>query len=837
MFYTNIQRYGRRLLVRGYDNNGQQYFDRIKYRPKMYVPVKNESEANCRIKTIDGRPTKQIIFDDCKEAADYIKQYQDVHGYEVHGFEKFQYAYAAEQPWTLNAQLIRMLNFDIEVGYDDETGYSHPNEAKNPIYTIAVRTSPTDVEKHVFGWKELDQDLCKEEFVYHRASNEAEMLKDFISYWVDRMPDIVTGWNTEFFDIPYLINRISRLLGADAAKELSPWGQIREKTVKNKFNTKGESTFVIVGVSHLDYLALFKKFGKLKYGDQESYKLDHIAEVILGRKKVDYSEEGTLEDLYQNNFEKFVDYNVVDIDLIDDFEETTGFIKVATVTAYKASVNFEDTLGTIALWDAYIAKELKKLRKTPPPRKVDNLKTQFPGGYVKEVENKFLDWVVSFDLNSLYPNVIVQYNMSPETLNETHSEEFSMFKDLTLPKNPSKDVTRCPSGICFNTNEIGIFPHIIKSLYDERVQRKEAMLAAEEAEQNSADAKEKAVYKTQANSHAIYQQAVKLLLNSLYGAMGNVYFRYFDLRIAGSVTVTGQYVIKSAEDAVNTFLNSILENRKDRIVAIDTDSIYVDCSDVMKKLNPSDDTAVDVLNDFSKNCLEPILEKRFTKLAKESNAFEPRMIMKREVIADVGLWKAAKNYILNVLDSEGVRYKEPKLKIMGLAAIKSSTPKFVRAAYEKIFKLIMNKDEDKAQQFVQNFREEFFKSKYSDIAEPSSVNNLEKYSAPSDKICQSGTPKHVRGSLVYNYYLKKFKIQHKYPQIISGDKIKLLTLHKQNPFNTHVICYSDVLPPEFDIERYINKEEMFRKTFMNLVEDLLEIAGFTGSNTLDSFFS
>lgn len=837
MFYTNVQKYGRKILVRGYDDNGEQFFDRVKYRPKLYVPVKTEDEANCKIRTIDNRPTKQVLFEDCKEATDYIKQYSDVHGYEIHGNDKFHYAYAAEQPWTVNKQLIRILNFDIEVGYDEEHGFSSADEAANPIYTIAVKTSPTDVQRHVFGWKPLDQDLCKEEFVYHQSANESEMLKDFIAYWIDRKPDIITGWNTEFFDVPYLINRISRLHGSKMANELSPWNIIREKRVKSKFNSKGEGAFVILGIAHLDYLALFKKFGLLKYGQQESYKLDWIAEVILGRKKVDYSEVGSLEELYQTNYPKFLDYNIVDIDLIDDFEKATGFIKVATSLAYKASCNFEDTLATIGIWDAFLSKELRKLKKVPPPRKVENTKIKFPGGFVKEVENRSLDWTVSFDLNSLYPNIIIQYNMSPEKLNQQYSEQYKLCDDLKLNPFPNKNVTRCPSGVCFDTDEIGLFPYIIKKLYDERVACKQQMLKAEDDAEKAKTETEKEKFKTIASSNAIDQLATKTLLNSLYGAMGNAYFRYFDIRIAASVTITGQFVIRSAEDAINTFLNKILDSKKDRVVAIDTDSCYIDVADVMKKLAPKHGTEVDTLDDFCKNCLEQVLQKRFDAIAKESNAFEPRMVMKREVIADAAVWKAAKNYLMNVLDSEGVRFKEPKLKIMGLAAIKSSTPKFVRDAFEKVFKLILAKEQDGALDFANRFRDEFFNADPEVIAEPTSVNNIEKYKAPGEKICEKGTPKHVRGSLVYNYYLKQYKLTNKYPFIISGDKIKTLTLKYPNPFNTHVIAYCDELPTEFKLDQYIDREAMFQKTFMKLTSDIFEIVGFSGSQTLDDFFS
>jgi len=342
-----------------------------------------------------------------------------------------------------------------------------------------------------------------------------------------------------------------------------------------------------------------------------------------------------------------------------------------------------------------------------------------------------------------------------------------------------------------------------------------------------------------AKNHNI-QLARKIALNSAYGAIGNQYFRYFDVRHAEGITMAGQLTIRWIERDVNEFLNKLLKTKSvTYVVASDTDSIYIRLGAVVDKIfKDKSDTRkiVRIMDKFCNETIQPQIDKSFDKLAEYVNAFEQKMIMKREVIANKGIWTAKKRYILNVYNDEGVELKQPKLKIMGIEAVKSSTPAPCRVKIKEALNVIMTKDENALIQFIEDFRKEFKQLPPHEIAFPRSCNNLKKY-ASSTTIYQKSTPMHVRGSLLYNNLLKKNKLK-KYETVQEGDKIKFVQLKEPNSLRENVISFISVLPKEFDLHKYIDYDSQFDKSFLEPLRFIVNAIdwSFERQSTLDDFF-
>ena len=662
------------------------------------------------------------------------------------------------------------------------------------------------------------------------------MLNDFIHYWMNNTPEIVTGWNNQLYDMPYIARRLERILGEKLMKRLSPWGLVTE--VEVYIMGRKQISYDIGGITQLDYLDLYKKF---TYTNQESYRLDHIANVELGQKKLDHSEFDTFKDFYSKGWQKFVEYNIIDVELVDRLEDKMKLIELALTMAYDAKVNYSDVFYQVRMWDTIIYNYLKNRNIVIPPKERSDKDAKYAGAYVKEPIPGKYDWVVSFDLNSLYPHLIMQYNISPETLLEERHPSATVDKilnqDVTFEM--YKDYAVCANGAMYRKDVRGFLPELMDKMYDERVIFKKRMLKAKQEYEKTPTI---ALQKEIARCNNV-QMAKKIALNSAYGAIGNQYFRYYKLANAEAITLSGQVSIRWIENCMNDYLNKLLSTEsEDYVIASDTDSIYLNLGPLVDKFlaNKSGDktAVVELLDKICQEKLEPFIESSYKNLASYVNAYDQKMQMKRENIADRGIWTAKKRYILNVHNSEGVAYTEPKLKIMGIEAVKSSTPAPCRQMIKDGLKLMMNATEDDVINFIDKCREEFKALPPEQIAFPRTASNVQKYHSHAD-IYVKGTPIHCRGALLFNHYIKENKLTKKYSLIGNGEKVKFLYLKKPNIIQENVISFIQDFPTELGLDKYIDYDLQFEKSFVEPLKAILDAIGWSVEKTvnLELFFS
>ena len=813
-FYTNVQQSGNSILVRGYEH-GQAFQTREKFNPTLFLPSAKKEEW----KTLEGRNVRPVKQGTIKDAKKFIEDHKEIEDFKIYGQERFlnQFIYENYRKDVLyDMSKIRIFNIDIETGA--ENGFPDLESADQEILLISVKDSEMS-KITVFGARPFTNK--DPEVQYLEFSTEEGLLKAFLHWWSTNYPDVVTGWNVQLFDIPYIYKRIERLFGEKEARLLSPWKTVmrREIYIKGRKNI----AYDISGVSCLDYLELYKKF---TYKNQESYRLDYIALVELGQQKLDHSEFDTFKEFYTKDWEKFVLYNIHDVRLVQRLDDKMKLLELAIGMAYDAKVNFEDVYSQVRMWDNIIYVYLAEKKIAIPPKK-SSIKENFVGGYVKPPTPGLYDWVVSFDLNSLYPHLIMQYNMSPETLLPHKHPSANMDNILYRKINTEELCGQClaANGTYYDTTKHGFLPEIMDKIYSERKVYKKKMLEAKKIYER----KPSIELKKEISRYDNIQMARKIQLNSAYGAIGNEHFRYFRKDIAEAITTSGQVSIQWVSNDINRYLNNLLNTEgEDYVIACDTDSMYLNLGPLVERVfkgrETSDEKIVDFIDKICEMELAEFIESSFQKLADYVNAYEQKMEMKRENIARRGFWTRKKRYVLSVWDSEGTRYETPKMKVCGMESQRSSTPGYFRDKLLQVYDMIINQDNETVLNFIAEVKQDVKKQNLVDISFPRGCNNLEKYSSRG-KIYEKGTPIQVRAALLYNHYLRQYKLDYKYPLIQEGEKIKFIYLREPNPIGEDVIGFFGDIPKELGLDEFVDYKLQFEKSFFEPVKTVLECVG------------
>jgi len=839
-YYTNIAVQGNNILYRGV-KNGRRVKEKIQYSPTLFLLSNKKTEY----KTLFNEPVEAMKFESVREARDFVKKYEDVSNFKIYGMDRYEYAFIAENhqgliDWDIKELSIAII--DIEVG--SENGFPDPYKANEPITAIAIRDLNGGMKVYGCGDYKVQGDET-----YIKCADEYTLCKRFMEDWQHNCPDVLTGWNTDGFDIPYIINRFNKIIGEDETRKLSPWNNIYERKVV--FKGQEKILYKITGVAQLDYIELYKWYapgGK----SQESYKLDNIASVELGENKLSYDEYDNLHQLYRLNYQKFIEYNIKDVELIVKLEDKLKLVELALTLAYDTKCNYEDVFAQTRMWDSMIYSYLLEKNIIVPPKEIKRKDGMFEGAYVKDPQVGMHDWVASFDLNSLYPHLMMQYNISPETLIEPEdytpelrqiiSQGVSVDALLMSQVDTSRltNVTLTPNGQFFRTDIKGFLPKMLEEMYDDRKKFKKMMLKAQQDYENESDPEKKYQIEKLIARYNNLQLAKKVSLNSAYGAMGSQYFRFYDLRQALAVTTAGQLSIRWIENKLNAYLNKLLKTDEDYVIASDTDSIYLKLGPLVQNVFKDGKDVGKIITFMDTVCeqkIQPYIDQSYSELADYVHAFAQKMQMKREALANKGFWTAKKRYVLNVYNNEGVQYNEPHMKIMGLEVVKSSTPYAVREKMREMIRLIINTDEETVQNFVAEFRDEFKKLPVEEVSFPRGINGLKEY-ADSTTLYKKGTPIHVRGAIMYNHLLKQMNLEKSYPKIQEGEKLKFTYLKTPNPTKEDVISFPVRFPKEFNLEGYIDYETQFEKTFIEPMKYIMECLKWSieKRNTLDSFF-
>lgn len=844
-FYTNVQTIGNKICFRGI-RGGRKIRQKIDFRPTLYVPSKNPSEY----KNLHGEFVETIKPGSIWETRDFIKQYRDVSGFTVYGNQSFEYAfigenYPGEIDWDIS--LLNIAIIDIEVG--SENGFPEPSQASEEITAITLKTMG---KYYVFGCGAYVSSSADVEYI--KCMDELDLIKRFLDVWTLDYPDVISGWNIKFFDFPYLVNRINKLYGEKESKRLSPWGSLSVREGYVSYSNRPQISCDIDGIAQLDYLELYRKFSP-KGASQESYKLDAIAHAEVGERKLSYEEYGNLHKLYQMNYQKFIDYNIQDCRIVEKLDEKLKLFELALTLAYDSKTNFEDVTSQVRMWDAIAYNHLLAKKIVVPPKTENSKDVAYEGAYVKNPIVGMHRWVVSLDLNSLYPHLIMQYNLSPDCIVEPADYDSDMRgfiankitvdsfleKEVDTSVLKKLNVTFAPNKQFFRVAEQGFLAEIMESMYDGRALYKNKATQAKKELESEKNPNARIEIEKRIARYNNLQLAKKVSLNSAYGAMGSKYFRFFDIRIAEAVTLAGQLSIRWIEKALNEYMNRICKTEnKDYVIASDTDSIYLSFENLVGSVFKDTSNTTKIIDFMDKVCnerIQPFIDKSYEDLRDYMNGYAQKMKMKRESLADKAIWTAKKRYILNVYDDEGVRYAKPKLKIVGLEAIKSSTPSACRDKIRDALNVIMEKDEKALLDFIDKFRGEFYTLSPEEIAFPRGVNGIAYYTDTAT-IYTKGTPIHVKGSLIYNHAIKHRNLDKKYQEIHEGEKIKFIYLRQPNVFHSSVIAFPQMAPKEFDLPSYIDYATQFEKSFLEPLKIVLDSIGwqYERKSSLEEFF-
>ena len=844
-FYTHIARKGNNLLVRGIEN-GKRIQKKVEYSPSLFIRSMNENEISSH--NLEGEGLSSISFSNASEMYDWKKQYKDMDDFKIYGDVDTIWQYVAErypEDIEFDPSLIKKANFDIEVHSPDE--FPDADEAKHPVSAITI------IRDGIFNVFALDSEQFggqggewinkenRKDIKYQHFMHEHQLLEAFISFWASDYCDVITGWHIDGFDINYIVNRTRKLLGKVWVNKLSPWGIVKSRKFHD--NWGGEKiTWTLEGISVLDYMHLYQSY---TYSKQESYKLDYIAYAELGEKKLSYDDMKGLHELYVKDFQKYIDYNIQDVNLVERLDEKMKLFDLVFTIAFLAKINFEDTSSPVRTWDALIYHFLGQDNIQVPPKSFNSKTEKIPGGYVKKPIIGRHGWTVSFDLASLYPSLARQYNLGtethvprwelPEAVKEiipqvTEARLLNEEVDLSVLK--EYDLSMSANVEFWRKDKKSFFSELFESLYTKRKVWKKEMLSWK-SKKEAGEACDNEISKF--NN---MQMAAKILMNAGYGAMTNQYFRYYKDEMAQAITLSGQLTIKWAEQSFNNYLQALFKDDKDRIVAGDTDSNYILMQDLVDQVFPDGADIDKIINFLDKVCEEklyPMITKRYTDLYEYMNAYQNLMIMEREAIAESAVWVGKKHYFMKVWNNEGVAYKGGKMKITGMEAVKSSTPEIGRNKLKIAYQHILDNEQAGLIKMVADFEADWKNKSILEISTPSGLKTLDKYRDSQTIYCK-GVTKQARSALLFNDMLEKKGLP--YPRVKQGNDIKMVPLKMPNPTRENVMGYIDFLPEEFGLNEYVDYDAAFHKNFISYLELVTNKIGWHWEerSTLEEFF-
>ena len=731
---------------------------------------------------------------------------------------------------------LKVLFIDIETYSPD--AFPIPSEAKDTINVITVYDS---LSRRFITWGLGKMDKPVDNCDYVHCETEVILLENFLNYLERDYPDVITGWNTEFFDIPYIINRLYNILGEDAVKRLSPVRNVFKRAIMGQFGRE-QDKYYIKGVACLDYLDVYKKFSQ---GLRESYKLDAIGQYELGEKKIDYGNTN-LSSLADDDWQTFVEYNIQDVNLIVKMEDKLRYLELLRMLAYVGCTPLESAMGTLStITGAVIMKGREKGVVIPTFVKDSAVHQRYEGAFVGEPQRGFQENILSFDANSLYPNTMISLNLSPETkigtithkddngvtIRHVNGQIFNLKSEAFMKFVQDEQIAISKAKVLFTQSRKGIIPEIVDRLYQQRVEIKKELkkhklklykLNKTDAEYNNT--------KKIIDRLDIKQFTIKILINTVYGYFGNKHAPIGDSDIARSITLTGQAVIKQSNKILREYIYELSGNDKiDPIVYNDTDSSYISIKSIVKALNiPFVDSSGKITDQVYTQAqkIEDHLNQEITKWSNKSlNSKDSRFVFKRECICDTGVFLQKKRYVLHVLDDEGIPVD--KFKYTGVEVVRSTMPSAIKPYVKKIIETMMTtKELSKTDRVFLDAYETFKSLPIEEIAFVMGVKEYDKYARKCSEFnTVKAMPIHTKAAYFYNLMIDRFNISNDYEKISNGDKIRYFYVKQPNKYGLNAIGYKYYMPKEFKGVFEPDTELMFEKIIFNIIERFYDAVG------------
>ena len=833
--YRNVAYLPRDQLMRlfTWDSEGKRIAVDTTYEPYIYLETNNHPDCN----SIFNTKLKKKRFRNQAERSRYLKDNKITRVFEN---LNIQQQFLIDSFWEhnekddFNKQSIRVLFIDIETYSPDE--FPKPDNPTHPINVITVYDT---LRKQFITWGLKAYHKTNGNGLYIYCKTEKELLSKFVSFFASDYPDILSGWNSEFFDLPYIVNRITRILGEDETKRLSPVGYIRPITFKGKFGRE-QVHWHIEGVSCVDYLDIYKRFCPVL---RESYKLDAIGETELGENKIDYGDTN-LASLADDNWELFVDYNIQDVNLLVRLEEKLQYLKLLRMIAYAGLTTFEGALGSLSVITGLCAIRARgRNQRIPTFVKTVTNDEQNAGAYVGDPRKGFQENIVSFDANSLYPNVMITLNLSPETkvgvitektdkdvtIQHVNGQEFKLPINSFVEFIKKEKIAISKAKVLFTQKEKGIIPETVDHFYNKRVEiKRQLKILKKKLFALDKQADEYAALNQQVENLNITQHTIKILINTIYGYFGNKHSPLGDDELAESITLTGQAVIKESNRLLEEYIKSktgmtdedIIKDTP--IIYNDTDSSYISIKHIVKKTGLKMlDNKGKVTPEYYKQVqdIEDYLNKNIVTWGQTAlGSTDCRLNFKREAIADAGIFLQKKRYVLHVLDEEGIPCE--KFKYTGVEVVRTTMPAPIKPYVKKIIEtMLLTKDLSQTNKLFNETYDIFKKLEVEDIAFVMGIKGYEKYSAMCDGFkTAKHMPIHVKAAYFYNILLDRFNTGKKYEKISSGDKVRFFYTKQPNKFGISTIGYKYNFPKEFKDVFEPDHEMMFEKIIFSVIE-------------------